>query len=211
MNRRAALKAACGAALAPVALAGCSPFGDPLPQQWYRLDDPGALAPAAVRSAPKTSRVLLIEEATSGTLHEGSAMVFSRTPGVFARYRFATWTEAPVPRMGVLAARRLDARGYFPAVGISTSGLRGTLLLRLGIESMYHDATTSPGAARLAILAELLDWPQRTRLAIHVFEASVPLEHGDAQAMAAGMGQALAQVLDQLAPWVENAAASAGG
>ncbi|MFP5461351.1 MAG: ABC-type transport auxiliary lipoprotein family protein [Gammaproteobacteria bacterium] len=127
--------------------------------------------------------------------------------GLLAHYRFADWAEPPARRVARLVERRLDARGRFRAVGQSTSGLGGDLLLRVGLDELFHDASTEPGVARLALDADLIDWRARTRLARRRFERSEALTSADAAGAAAALSRALTAALDELAPWVESAAA----
>lgn len=184
--------------------AGCSVLGsDPQPRQWYRLGDPAAEAGAAALRSP---RVLLVEAVSSSALHEATALVYSRRPGVFAHYSFANWDEAPARSLARLLERRLEARGGFVAVGLSTSGLRGDLLLRVSLDELLHDLSGEPDTGRVAVDAELLDWPRRTRIARRRFARSVPTASADAAGATRALGLALGEVLDELAPWVEQAA-----
>jgi ABC-type uncharacterized transport system auxiliary subunit len=184
--------------------AGCTALGgNPEPRHWYRLEDLGA-APAS--AATRSERVLLVEVVTASALHEGTALVFSRRPGAFAHYRFANWTEPPARSLGRLVERRLEARGGFRAVGASTSGLRGELLLRVALEELLHDAAVEPGAGRIAVDAELLDWARRTRVARRRFARSAPADAANATGAASAISRALTDLLDELAPWVEGAA-----
>lgn len=214
MNRRRLLHGLAGLALGPALLAGCSPLGSPAPRAWYRLDDLGpagadAEAGAAAAGAA-VPRVLLVEAVTAGALQEASALVYARGPGAFAHYRFASWTEPPAQRIAALIERRLGRRGRFRAVGRSTSGLRADLLLRVAISELFHDAAAEPGAARVALDVELIDWRTRSRIARRIFERSAPMAEVGAQGAAAAMSRALTSALDELGPWVEGAAAEAG-
>ena len=147
-----------------------------------------------------------VEVVSASALHEGSALVFSRTPGALAHYRFASWAEPPGRSLGRLVERRLEARAGFRAVGSSTSGLRGDLLLRVALDELLHDADTTPGSGRVAVDAELIDWAGRARIARRRFARSAPLGAANAAGAAAALSAALTGVLDELAPWVEDAA-----
>lgn len=192
-------------ALAAVLAGGCTVLGaNREPRQWYRLED---LAEAGPAPGPAIPKILLVERVSAAALQEGTALVFSREPGALAHYRFADWVEPPARRVARLVERRLDLRGRFRAVGESTSGLGGDLLLRVGLDDFFHDAVTEPGVARLALDAELIDWRARTRIARRRFVRSEPLAAGDAAGAAAALSRALTSALDELAPWVEAAAA----
>ena len=203
-GRRAVMMAGLPA-LAAMLAGGCAVLGgNPEPRQWYRLED---LAGPGRVPGPAIPRVLLLEMVSTASLQDGTALVFSREPGLLAHYRFADWAEPPARRVARLVERRLDARGRFRAVGQSTSGLGGDLLLRVGLDELFHDASTEPGVARLALDADLIDWRARTRLARRRFERSEALASADAAGAAAALSRALTAALDELAPWVESAAA----
>ena len=89
-----------------------------------------------------------------------------------------------------------------------TSGLRPDLVLNLALEHLYHDASANPGSARVALDAELVAWRERTRVARRRFERVEPVAAEAAASAAAAINRALTGVLDELAPWVEAAAAS---
>jgi ABC-type uncharacterized transport system auxiliary subunit len=55
----------------------------------------------------------------------------------------------------------------------------------------------------VAITAELFDRRNRTRIARRQFAVAVPSASADAPAAAVAMSAALAQVFDQLLPWLE--------
>ena len=204
-GRRVALLSLCGAL--PVLVGGCSVLGNPEPRQWYRLEDlavPAARPAAAGGQAPLP--VLLVEVVSSPALFEGGALVFSRAPGVLAHYSFANWAEPPGRRIGRLVERRLEARGRFASVGMSTSGLRADLLLRIALDELLHDVAADPDQARIALEAELIDWRRRARIGRRRFAAVHPVPSSDAAGAAAALSRALTAVLDEMAPWVEAAA-----
>lgn len=190
----------------PALAAGCSILPASAPRQWYRLEDAASTVPGA---GPKISAVLLIEQVSTSALHEGSALVFSREPGVLAHYRFADWAEPPGRRVAQLLVRRLEARGRFDAVGLSTSGLAGGLLLRVGLDTLVHDLSGASGVARLAVQLELVDWRRRRRIAQRHVMREAPVATPDAAGAASAFGQALAAVFDEAAPWVEAEAGRA--
>ena len=87
--------------------------------------------------------------------------------------------------------------------------MRGGLLLRTHLVELYHDAVAPPGTARATLSAELSDPAGRSLLAQRSFSASVPVATYDAAGAVQGFGQALGQLLDEVAAWAAQAAASA--
>jgi ABC-type uncharacterized transport system auxiliary subunit len=89
------------------------------------------------------------------------------------------------------------------AVGRLGDPLRADWLLTIGIDTLYHDLRSPPGAARLAITADLVDHATRVRVAHRQFEASVPTAQADSAAAAQALSLALGRVFDELVPWLE--------
>lgn len=198
---------AIAALLAIVSMAACGSFGGDTPARaWYQLEDQRA---AERQPAPALAKSVLIESVSASAIYDSTSLVFSRSPGELAYYQFAGWADRPAHRIGLLAERRLVARGLFPSVAASTAGVRGDLLLRLSLEEALHDTAASPGTARIALRAELIDWRERKLVARRAFAASEPVAREDAAGAVAAFNRALARLLDELAPWVE--ASAAGG
>lgn len=196
---------ACVAALVLVTVAACGALGGDAPARvWYQLEDQG---PAERSAGAALSRTLLVEAVSASAVYDSSALVFSRAPGALAPYQYAAWADRPARRIGMLVEQRLVAAGRFATVAQSTAGVRGDLMLRLSLDEFVHDAAVPPGRVRVALRADLIEWSDRTLLARRVFTASEPLATEDAAAAVAGFNRAVTRVLDELAPWVEGAAA----
>lgn len=193
-------------AAAALAAAGCGGLGaNTPPVAWYVLGDDGDAGAAQAR----VDKVLLVGPVDVPSFQASSMLVYGRTPGSRSHYQFAGWTESPGRRVGVLVERRLAARAGFAAVAQSTSGVRGDFLLNLSLESLYHDVSSAPGRARIALAAELVSWTSRTLVARGTFARDAAVDADTAEAAAAAMGRALAAVLDELCPWVERSARGA--
>lgn len=217
-------------AIPVLGLAGC--FGGAgVPRTWWELVDAGAAE--AGRADPDPSRArrsLMVEGLAAGSLVDGSALLYSRNPGMRAPYQYANWTERPAGRLARLARSRLQARGGFRDVSLSDSGVAPDLLLTLTLESLYHELAPDPeslakagsrsgnpasgnrpGAAeglfRLEVSAQLVDWRARQPLASRAFALSEPVAGADAAGAVQAAGRAAAALLDALAPWVEASAA----
>lgn len=195
------------ASAALAALAGCVSLGGDAPGRlWFRLADRGSQNRGEGASIPL---IVLVEAVGSGALHDGTALVYGQGGGPQAHYQFASWSERPSRRIAQLLERRLAARERFAAVGQTTTGIRGDLLLRLALEEFLHDVTQPPGNARVVVIAELVDWRSRRLLARRDFVADEPAAAADAQSAAIAFDRAVTRVLDALAPWAEAAALTA--
>lgn len=201
--RRALVLAPLAAALAT--LAGCSGLNlaPTQAEQYLVLDAP---LPAPAPRAPRREGGLLLAPTLAPAFYDSTDIVFSKSAGTRGRYQFSHWTEPPGQRIGVLIAARLQASGAFRSVAASNSGVRGRWLLRTQVDEIYHDATSSPGTARLTLSAELSDPGRRELLARRSFSAAAPATRFDAEGAAQGLRSALTQVLDELAAWVEASA-----
>lgn len=192
-----------GLALA-VALTACVSVGvgnEAAPHAHFQLSDPGL--PPARRATPLVP-ALLIQPLPADALADSVAIPYARRANQFAFYQFASWTERPVRQLPRLLQRRLDTSGIAAAVGLIGDPLRADWLLTVAIDTLHHDVSVGSGQGRLSISVELFDRRSRSRVARQQFAAAVPTAHADSAAAAAAMSQALAQVFDQLQPWLET-------
>jgi len=192
-----------------MASGGCVSIGrDAQAPMWYLLEDPSreAVPAAGVAEIPLS---LLVGPVLASSFDESVMLAYGRAAGTRSHYQFAGWTERPARRVGLLVERRLAARARFASVAQSTAGIRGDLLLNLSLEHLYHDVSASPGQARVALAAELVDWRKRALLERRTFERSSPVAREDASAAVVAINSALGALLDALCPWVEEAASRA--
>lgn len=162
-----------------------------------------AVGAASRRAAPLVD-ALLIQAQPADALADTLSVAYSRREGEYAFYQLATWTERPVRQLPRLLQRRLEARGVAGAVGLAGDPMRADWLLMLGVDTIVHDVRAAPGAARLAITAELFDRRTRTRLAMRRFEAVEPSARADSAAAAQAMAVAVGRAYDELVPWLEE-------
>lgn len=131
----------------------------------------------------------------------------SRSQGMRSTYRLNSWTEPPSHRIDTLLTERLVQSGAFGQVASSAEGVRGTLVLSMHLEEIYHDAATSPGIARISLMAVLTDPAARSIVARCHFMASAPATAYDAAGAVQGFDRALGPLLDEVVAWAGNAAA----
>jgi ABC-type uncharacterized transport system auxiliary subunit len=108
-----------------------------------------------------------------------------------------------------LAETRLAAARHFRTVALSSSGVRGDLLLTLRLDELYLDDSRRPGAVHLALSASLMDWRQRRLIARRSFASVVPAPSQDAAGTARAASQAVGQLLGELVVWVAESASPA--
>ena len=201
MNRRSAGLGLTFAGL----LAGCSGLSAPPAHRYFVLETaPTRLAPGALQR----DAMLLVAPTTAASFYDSQEIIYSRRPGERAYYQLSSWTEPPNRSLATLLAARLALGGAFRGAVETGSGVPGSLMLRTHLVELYHDAVAAPGTVRATLSAELSDPTGRSLLAQHSFSSSAPVATYDAAGAVQGAGQALGQVLDEIAAWAAQAAAT---
>lgn len=181
-------------------LAACT-LNDAPRREFHLLRDPDADRPPP-ELPPAVDHVLLIDVAASPTLYESDHMVFSADGLSRSYFQFAQWSERPARSLLRLAEARLAGAKHFRTVALSSSGVRGDLLLTLRLDELYLDDSVRPGRVHLAFTATLLDWRQRKLIARRSFSAVANAPAQDAAGTTAAASQALGGLLNELVPWV---------
>jgi ABC-type uncharacterized transport system auxiliary subunit len=175
-------------------------------QLQYRWHDD---APLPVAREKPLVDALLLQPVPGAAMADTTGIAYTRGAHAFAYYQYASWTERPLRVLPRLLQRRLEARGTAGATTLLGDQQRADWLLTLAIDELHHDATGTPGHARLALTTELFQRRARRRVARQTFEQTVPLARADAAAAVDGLSAALARTLDALLPWLEDALARA--
>ncbi|MDH4290486.1 MAG: ABC-type transport auxiliary lipoprotein family protein [Aquincola sp.] len=187
------------------ALAGCVSvdIGGDVPATVQLSLRDAAIGATARRATPLVD-ALLVQAQPADALADTLSVAYSRREGEYAFYQLASWTDRPVRQLPRLLQRRLEARGVAAAVGVSGDPMRADWLLTLGVDTLYHDVRTPPGAAHLSVTAELFDRRTRKRVAMRRFEAIEPSARADSAAAAQAMAVAVGRAYDELVPWLEE-------
>ena len=192
-------------ALITLLLTGCVTVdigGEGVAQTQYVLGDAG---PMPSRRATPVAGSLLIQGDTGDPLADTLSIAYARRAGERSVYQLATWTDRPSRRIPQLLQRRLEARGSFGAVAALGQPLHADWMLALAIDDIHHDIASEPGHAQLTVRATLFDRRIRALVALRSFSADVTVPEAKSAAAAAAMNRAVAQVLDALVPWLEEA------
>lgn len=176
-------------------IAGCVSTPNVPPVQHYVLEDLGAAAQA--RRTTQVRPVLVVQPTSVSTFYDTQRLAFSRAAGQRAYYQFAAWTERPGRAFSGLLSRRLGAP-------FTTDGVKGDLVLHTRLEEIYHDAHTTPGSVNISVSAELVDVAGRRVGEDQRFARSVPTVTENAAGAVAAANQAITEVLDDLARWIEG-------
>jgi cholesterol transport system auxiliary component len=193
-------------------LAGCISVsigsGDVPPSSFYELTDARPAPPAA--PAAGTAPRIALQAMGADPIADSTAIVYSRRDGERAFYQFASWTERPSVRLVQLAQHRLESRGRFAAVTQLGQPVESDWLLTFDLETLVHDVSVTPGRAQLTLRAELIHRRERRLVAWRSFSAAPPVAEPAAPAAVAAFAVATADVLDQLAEWVEASVVAFG-
>ena len=179
-----------------ILLAGCVGPSNVPAVQYYVLGNGQETASARLASQDR-ARVLLVNPTTVSAFYDTQRLVFSRAEGQRAYYQFAAWTERPGRAFSELLGRRLNAPS-------TTSGVKGDLVLHTRLEELYHDARTH--AVNIAVSAELVDSAGRLVGERRRFLRSVPTSAENAAAAVEAANRAVAQVVNEIADWIEGRA-----
>jgi ABC-type uncharacterized transport system auxiliary subunit len=212
MTRRACLRQTLarlpllGAAPLAGLLTGCG-LGAGARVDFHVLRDPGSAITGA--PAPRIDQVLLLSAGAMPGLYDSDRMVFSADGQSRSYFQFGYWSERPAQALQVLAEARLARTQRFREVVLSTSGVRGDLLLTLRLDELYLDASVDPGLVRLVLSAELVDWRSRKLLGRRVFRQSAAAKPSDAGGVAQAASVAVAVMLGELVDFAAASAAAA--
>jgi cholesterol transport system auxiliary component len=188
------------------AIAGCG-LGAAARTDFHVLRDAGADAAAA--PGPRIDQVLMLAAVAMPGLYDSDRMVFSADGRSRSYFQFGYWSERPAQALQLLAEARLVRAQRFREVVLSTSGVRGDLLLTLRLDELYLDASVDPGQVRLVVSAELLDWRSRKLLGRRIFRQATEASPADAGGVAQAASKAVAVVLGELVDFAAASAAAA--
>jgi len=185
-------------------IAGCATPDQP--HRYFVLD--GA-APRARETAaaivPRRDVTLLVAPVNATGFYRFREIAYSRAAGTRSLYQYSSWTDPPAIAIEHALVAALEGSGVFRAVVPTASGVDGALLLRVQLDDLYHDATTTPGIARITLTAQLSNPRARTPIDKRTFSASAPATSYDAAGAAAGLRQALQRALDEIVSWAAAA------
>lgn len=185
------------------------------PQHYYVLDpvpaSPAAptvpAVPALVATAAEAATTLLVTPTTAPGFYDAQAIVYSPAAGTRAYYQLNSWTEPPSRALVALLTERLRRSGAFGSVTTTTGEARGALVLDTQLDEIYHDAATSPGAAKISLTATLSDPGRRFVAGQRRFTASAPAPTADAAGAVQAFDVALGPLLDEVVAWAGQTAA----
>lgn len=192
---------------ASLLLAGCAGSGPHEPFRYFVLDAPAAPAPAAPASAPaRIDATLLVLPTVAAPFYATQEMAYSKAEGVRAYYQFSSWTEPPDGAVTRALIERIDKARVFRTVAIAGAGVRGNFVLATQLLEIYHDASSSPGTAKIVVAAELREPAKHALLARRTFTVAVPAASFDAAGAVQGFRIGLGRIADETTAWLASVA-----
>ncbi|HSW22914.1 MAG TPA: ABC-type transport auxiliary lipoprotein family protein [Burkholderiaceae bacterium] len=189
--------------LATWLIAGCASSDQP--HRYFILDGGATRAREPATTAPSPHGTVLVAPVTAAGFYGTREIAYSRVAGTRGYYQYSNWTELPAIAIGNALMPKLERSGRFRMVVHAASRVDGTLVLRVHLDELYHDAATPPGIARVALTAQLSDPSTRALVDRRTFAAAAPAKSYDADGAVAGLRQALDHALDDLVSWVAAA------
>jgi cholesterol transport system auxiliary component len=181
-------------------LAACSSLSSTNAHHYFVLDAAPARAPKST-SMPRPE-TLIVAPTQSASFYDTQEIVYSRVPGERAYYQYSSWTERPARTIDALLTERLERSAAFRMVASSTSGMRGSLLLRTRLVEMFHEAAASPGQVQVVLAAEVVDPDGRTVYAKKTFSATAPAMSFDAAGAVQAFDGVVGTLVDDVVDWV---------
>lgn len=163
--------------------------------------------PVMVPRAEVIPITLIVQGLSGDPMGNSSSIAYSLAPGQRELYQLSRWTERPIIALPRLLMQRLVTRNSFQGVAILGEGVGGELGLGIAIESIYYDASSSPGTVQLNVRADLIERNTRELVARRNFNAGADLSVVGPAAVVDAMSVAVADVFDALIIWLESEAA----
>jgi cholesterol transport system auxiliary component len=161
-----------------------------------------------VRAAPAapSEATLIVLPTVAASFYGNQEIAYSKAQGVRAYYQFSSWTEPPDAAVTRMLMARIDEAHLFRSVVLAGGGVRGTLVLSTQLLEIYHDASSTPGTARIVLEAELRDPQKRALVARRVFSTAAPASSFDAAGAVQGFRAGLGLIGDELTAWLASVA-----
>ena len=202
--RAASLVIAIGVA---AAVAGCAGSGPREPFRYFVLEAPATVPVSPGASAPAPiDATLIVLPTVAASFYATQEMAYSKVEGTRAYYQFSSWTEPPDTAVTHALVERIDAARLFRSVALAGSGARGSLVLSTQLLEIYHDASSSPGTAKIVVAAELRDTTRHSVVARRTFNAAVPATSFDAGGAVQGFRAGLGRIGDEMTAWLASVA-----
>jgi len=191
----------CGAAIAGLALGGCSALGPSVtaPPSFYVLERPASVAPAAT---PASAPTLIINPTHATAGFDSARIIYVREAHRLDYFARSEWVDPPARMLTPLLVAAIEGAGVFRAVVATPSAAAADLRLDTEIIRLQHEFVSQPSRVRFTLRADLVDDKTRRVVARHEFDASVAAASDDAYGGVVAANRAVQTTLRELAAFV---------
>lgn len=187
-------------------IVACSilPTSDKNPLKTYVLSPD--LSQMRVASAPPATKnaVLLVSLPRAQAGLDTPQMAYLSQPYLLSYYAYSQWADVPSRLLAPLLVRALEQQPCCPTVVQMPAAIRGDYRLDTEILDWQQEFLTQPSRIRCTLRAQLVAVRSQRVLAVKQFEVLASSASEDAHGGVVAFNQALPQLLEQLAGWVNT-------
>lgn len=181
------------------------------PPGFYSLDGARleARAPTASRATLSVDGPTLIvnpPHAASG--FDSQRIIYVREAHKLEYFAQSEWVDTPARMLAPLIVSAVETSGAFRAVLLTPSAAAGDLRLDAEITRLQHDFSSQPSRVHFTLRANIVDNKTRRVLALREFDETVAAENETPYGGVIAANRAVQAVLEQLARFCAEAAAT---
>lgn len=194
---------------------GCAalmPAVTPHPRFFSLADARGAapVAPQTVTTAAATAPTLIVSPPHAAAGFDSPHIVYVRQASQLEYYAHNEWVDTPARMLAPLIVAAIEHGGAFRAVVQTPSTVAGDMRLDTEVLRLQHEFLSKPSRVRFTLRAYLVDNVTRRVLASREFEAVAAAPSEDAYGGVMAANEAVRSVLEGLAAFCVETAASRG-
>ena len=196
-----ALVCGCGALTSAVA---------PHPRFFSLADARGAaqVAPQTGATAAATAPTLIVSPPHAAAGFDSPHIIYVRQASQLEYYAHNEWVDTPARMLAPLIVAAIEQRGAFRAVVQTPSTVAGDMRLDTEVLRLQHEFLSKPSRVRFTLRAYLVDNVTRRVLASREFEALAAAPSEDAYGGVMAANEAVRSVLEGLAAFCAETAAT---
>lgn len=204
----------CAAALCLTLAGGCGALLRPTttPQASFYSLDSARIEARAATGASATSSIaaptLIVNPPHAASGFESQRIIYVREAHKLEYFAHHEWVDTPARMVAPLIVAAVESSGMFRAVVLTPSAAAGDLRIDTEITRLQHDFSSQRSGVRFTLRAYLVDNATRRMLAWREFDETVAAGSEDPYGGVVAANRAVQTVLEQLARFCAEAAAS---
>lgn len=190
---------------------GCSlfnPAAAPAAPGLYSLDHALSAAPTTLRELPAAAPTLVVSSPRAAAGFDSRRIIYVRQPHKIEYFAHSEWIDTPARMLSPLVVAALDKSGAFRAVVPAQSSAGSDLRLDTEVVQLQQEFDGQPSRVRFALRAHLVEVSSRRVIAARDFEEAATAPSDDPYGGVVAANQAVRTVLENLAAFCAEAAAS---